>query len=206
VPAGATSDFDGWEFDEQLKHLGRLIEADKRAASAEPGIERPFARLDPAHGRLAPPHAPVAQRADDRRADDRHSSFSGPLAWTALSLGTMAFVCGGILLGWSIVADRQDLWTVGLPIALGGQVALLVGLIFQLDRLWSDNRAARSKLDEVDERLHELKTTTTLLGTTHSSPATAFYSHLAEGAHPQLLLTDLKSQLDLLALKLSRDS
>jgi hypothetical protein len=33
----------------------------------------------------------------------------------------------------------------------------------------------------------------------------AFYSHLADGASPQLLLTDLKSQLDLLAMKMARE-
>jgi len=81
---------------------------------------------------------------------------SGGLTWTALALGTAACVCGGVLLGWSIV----------------------------------------------DEQLHELKTTTTLLGTGNNSPSGAFYSHLVGGAGPQLLLSDLKGQLDLLALKI----
>jgi hypothetical protein len=89
-----------------------------------------------------------------------------------------------------------------LPVALGGQIALLIGLLVKLDRLWHDNRRAAAKLDVVDEQLHELKTTTALLGTGQGSP-TAFYSHLAGGANPQLLLTDLKSQLDLLAMKIS---
>ena len=34
------------------------------------------------------------------------------------------------------------------------------------------------------------------------SPGETFYSHLAGGANPQLLLSDLKSQLDLLADKI----
>jgi hypothetical protein len=116
----------------------------------------------------------------------------------------MAFVCGGVLLGWSLVTGRQELWSVGLPIALVGQVALLAGLILQLDRFWHDNRAAAAKLDTLDRRLDDLKTTTTMLGTTHG-PSAAFYAHWAGGAGPQLLLTDLKSQLDLLAVKLADD-
>jgi hypothetical protein len=125
------------------------------------------------------------------------------LAWGALSLGTMAFVCGGILLGWSLVAGRHELWTVGMPAALGGQIALLIGLVLQLDRLWHQSRHAAAKLERVDEQLHELKATTTLLGTSHASPGGAFYAHLAGGAGTDLLLSDLKAQLDLLALKIS---
>ena len=41
-----------------------------------------------------------------------------------------------------------------------------------------------------------------MLGTTHG-PSAAFYAHWAGGAAPQILLTDLKSQLDLLAVKLA---
>ena len=114
----------------------------------------------------------------------------------------MAFVCGIVLLGWSFAASRQELWAIGTPIALAGQIALLIGLVLQLDRLWRDGRNAAAKLDTVDEQLHELKTTTTLLGTTHG-PSATFYAHLADGAGPQLLLNDLKSQLDLLAIKLA---
>ena len=82
---------------------------------------------------------------------------------------------------------------------------MLVGLILQLDRLWNDNRTAASKLDEVDEQLRELKTTTGFLSTTHGPSSAAFYAHMADGASPQILLSDLKSQLDMLATKLGRE-
>ncbi len=117
----------------------------------------------------------------------------------------MALVCGGVLAGWSILGGRADLWGLGVPIALGGQFVLLLGLVLQLDRLWLDSRKASAKLEQVDNKLRELKQTTTLLGTGHGTPG-AFYAHFAEGASPSLLLTDLKSQLDLLALKLSNES
>jgi len=117
----------------------------------------------------------------------------------------MTLVCGGILLGWSLATDRSELWTTGLPVAIGGQIALLVGLLLQLERLWHDSRRAADRLEAVDQQLHDLKTTTTLLGTSHASPGGAFYAHLADGAGSQLLLSDLKGQLDLLALKISSD-
>lgn len=79
---------------------------------------------------------------------------------------------------------------------------MLIGLVLQLDRFWHDNHHTAAKLDEVDEKLHDLKTTATLMNTIHGPSSAAFYTHLAGGANPQLLLNDLKSQLDLLAMKI----
>jgi hypothetical protein len=44
---------------------------------------------------------------------------------------------------------------------------------------------------------------TTLLTTTKNASAQSFYAHMAEGASPQLLLADLKGQLDLLAQQMA---
>jgi hypothetical protein len=116
----------------------------------------------------------------------------------------MVFVCGGILMGWSVISNRPELWSVGLPMAAGGQIALLLGLVMQLDRLWHDSRQAASKLDHVDEQLHDLKANATMMHNDHASPSGEFYTHLASGAGPHLLLTDLKSQIDLLAMKMDQ--
>jgi len=115
----------------------------------------------------------------------------------------MGLVCGGILLGWWAVTGRGELWSIGLPILFGGQVALVLGLLMQLERLWRDSRSAAAKLENVDRQIHQLNTTTSLIGSGSHSPGGAFYSHLAGGANPDLLLSDLKGQLDLLAMKLS---
>ena len=69
---------------------------------------------------------------------------------------------------------------------------------------WRDGRSAAAKLDEVDEELHDLKTTAAMLSETHS-PSSAFYAHYAGGANAQLLLADLKGQLDLLAIKIGQE-
>jgi hypothetical protein len=120
-----------------------------------------------------------------------------------LSLGTMGLVCGGILLGWSAVTGRGELWSIGLPVLFGGQIALVLGLLGQLERLWRDSRSAAAKLKDVDRRIHQLNSTTSAISAGGHSPGSAFYSHLAGGAGPDLLLSDLKGQLDLLAMKLS---
>ena len=77
-----------------------------------------------------------------------------------------------------------------------------MALVVQLDRLLHDNRDTAAKLDMVDSKLHRLTAATIQLGSHSHSPSDAFYSHLTGGANPQLLLSDLKSQLDLLAVKI----
>ena len=104
-----------------------------------------------------------------------------------------------------MIAARPELWSIGLPVAIGGQIVLLMGLVLQIDRLWSDNRVAVDKLNDVDNQIGELKATTTLLGTSQGAGGGVFYSHFAGGGSPQLLLADLKGQLDLLAVKLAQD-
>lgn len=189
---------DCWELGEQLKHVERVLAA--RKADAKPR-RRTRTRVDQAHG-PGRAHSRALGGRSSRGPDRAAPSLLQSLIWPLMGLGLMTFVCGGVLIGWSLAADRAELWTIGLPIALVGQVGLLTGLVLQLERMWSDHRTAVTKLDHVDEELHDLKTATTLLGTTHSSAGSSFYAHLAGGASPQLLLTDLKSQLDLLAVKL----
>ena len=116
----------------------------------------------------------------------------------------MTFMCGAVLLGWSFVAGRGELWSLGLPLTLAGQAGLVLGLILQLESLWQSNRDTSGTLNELDAQLRDLRHATTLLSTTHSSSAQSFYAHMAEGASPQLLLADVKGQLDLVASQLAR--
>ena len=207
--------YDDWELDEQLRHIGRVLRTTASKDNAGKAADRREAsRFDLPHTDAAAWHVPAGEspkqpktrtKTNTKTRKTERGSVLGALTWTALSLGMASFLCGGILLGWSLATDRQELWSVGLPVALGGQIALLVGLVLQIDRLWYDNRTAAAKLDSVDEQLHELKAVTTLLGASQGPAAGVFYSHFAGGAGPQLLLTDLKSQLDLLAMKIAQE-
>jgi hypothetical protein len=126
------------------------------------------------------------------------------MAWVALALGLMAFACGTALLVLSHLSRRDELWTLGLPVAIGGQVGLLVGLVLQLERIWQNSRYAARKLDRVDAQLYELERAASVASVTHGTAAQAFYTHLADGANPHLMLADLKGQIDLLAAELGR--
>jgi len=203
--------YDQWELEEQLRHIGRVL----RKAPVDQGPEQPAdgsmpVRLDTPHETPAARHVPHRRRARGKPARQaaspsiRGSRVLAAFTVASLLLGTMTLACGGILLGWALVAGRPELWNLGMPIALGGQIALLIGLVLQLERLWSDNRRAASRLEKVHVQLDELRTTTTRLGTPHG-PSAAFYAHLAGGAGPKLLLSDLKGQLDLLAARLAEE-
>ncbi len=199
--------YDGWEIDEELRHFRRVLGS---APVPSQSAAQPRFRLDAGHGvphpklkrarRSSRKTRRIAETPKERAPGDR---LLAVLAWTTLFLGTVVFACGLALIGWSINTGRQDLWAIGAPIILAGQVVLVLGLVLQLDRIWRDSRQAAAKLETVDEQIHDLKTATTLLGTTHG-PSSAFYAHWAGGAGAEILLSDLKSQLDLLAVKLSR--
>ena len=167
-------------------------------------IAEPVLRAAPPSPLVAPAAAiPPAPRTRRARETEKPKSAGSSWAWGILSLSLAALVCGGILLGWSHVGKRPELWNIGLPFALVGQAGLILGLILQLDGLWQSNTEAAAAVDELDDHVSELRHATTMLTTSHSGPSQAFYNHFADGAKPDLLLADLKGQLDLLASRLA---
>jgi len=198
---------DDWQMEEDLRRaerlIGRVYPHRRREEGSGHSSADPHEQIATWHAQLDRPLV-IPDWVDPATQRRRRSGASG-LAWLLLSLGLMAFACGGVLLAWSAATGRGDLWNWGLPLALGGQAALLVGLLFQLEGVTSNNRQTTRSLDELADRLSELKQTTSLLSTTHSSAAASFYTHFADGADPNLLLADLKGQLDLLAVKMAKD-
>ena len=189
---GESPNYDSWEIDEQLRHIQRTLQNGKGKAVSDAGRQRETVRFDSAQAALSGNHVSTSKRPDpsQKTAARRRNSGSGVLLWIALAIGTAGCACGGVLLAWSLVAGRHELWTVGLPTMLIGQIALLAGLALQFDRLWRDNHAASVKLDDMDRNLYELRTTAAVLGTQPNPAMTAFYSRLAVGANPQTLPTD----------------
>jgi hypothetical protein len=212
IPADAPessplSEYDSWELDERLRHIERVL-AIGRANDDPPNRESRQSgvrlRVDAAHSQPSSRHRPPSKNLKKRSGTGKQRSpWLGAAIWGALSLGLMALACGGVLVGWSVLAEQDHLWSIGMPIAVGGQILLLLGFVLQIDRLWHDSRDTAAKLDDVDDQIEDLRNTTSILGTTHSTPATSFYAHFASGASPSMLLADLKSQLDLLAVKIA---
>jgi hypothetical protein len=187
--------------DEQLRRVKRVLDSAKMSCGpqAEPAETRQ-ARLDATHSDTPAWHVPAEAAPDrtNRTGSAARSSLSGAITWSALSLGVTALVCGGILLGWSMVTGRQELWSLGLPIVLGGQLGLVVGLILQLDHLWHDSRRASEKLDHVDQQLVELKHRGAERATDEFSGASTGDRHRIDGPD-SALIKDLNTRLERLS-------
>ena len=198
--------FDDWEIDQNYRQLQARVGHWKRVGRPNKrGLRqaafRDLRRMDAGHD-LGAPHKRRSQSAV-------RSSFIG---WTLLSLGLLAFVCGAALLGWSLVehyfglGNQADLWNLGMPPIVAGQVVLLLGLVLQLERISHNSRNAVRKLDQVGSQLNQLERNTKMLHVTHGSASQAFYAHMTEQANPEFLLADLKGQLDLLAMTMAKRS
>lgn len=188
-----------WALEAELRGVERLVSSLKSSGKL---ARQPLA-IDTPHETSAGWHAPAKPSGDHLRIDAAEPP-KNLAAWTILSLSLAIFACGAVLLGWSILAKRSDLWPVGMPLALIGQAGLILGLVLQLDGLWQTSRKTAAALSELDDELKNVRQATTLLTTTRSSGAQTFYAHLAEGASPQMLLADLKGQLDLVAQQVAK--
>lgn len=188
----APSLYDGLAVEEDLRELGRLLTPDDEVDDPPSIISRQRLRLDDSHVE------PAGWRRTPSEASASHKPVSDSLGesviskapWAVLCLGVAAFVCGSVLMTWSIIAQRQELWSTGIPVLLVGQIGFLVGLILQLDRLWHENRHTATKVDRLDHQLHD---------------STASRRSAAEQVAADQILTDLRSQLDLLSEKISRE-
>jgi len=196
---------DDWALDAELRGAQRLVSSLKSSgglAKQPLAIDTPHAAASGWHARADSAPAERASAAKGAAAVVESSRNLG--AWAILSLSLAVFACGAVLLGWSLVAKRDDLWTVGMPLALIGQAGLILGLILQLDGLWQTSRKTAEAIHELDDELKHVRQATTLLSTSRTSGAQTFYAHLAEGASPQMLLADLKGQLDLVAQQMAK--
>jgi len=204
-PAGVgrrPSGYDGWEFDEDLRHIGRLLGAAGPAGAVKKAAGKKHRRVDAAHALLSGPHYGRRPATTEAGSLDPGGALVGGIAWVSLTLGLMASVCGGVLLIWSAVVHRDDLWSFGLPITLAGLLGLVVAMVLQMDRLSGHYRQAAARLDRFDSRLTQLRRDAAISAADVRPAGAAFYAHLADGASPQLLLSDLKGQLELLTQRL----
>ncbi len=200
--ATATS-FEDWQLDQNVRSLEARLGTHRRRDSGPhftpPASREPVYRFDTAHTRVP---EPLGYRR--RMRLDRPARRSGLVAPVAIWLGLVALATGGGLFGWSAITDEFALSRIGVPIAMAGAALFLVGLVLMLERIWRNSRFAVQKLRQLDGQIRQLEQTTTMMGVAHGSPSQAFYSHMADGANPQLLLADLKGQIDMLAMNFAR--
>ncbi len=130
----------------------------------------------------------------------RRTESSQLFAWLVVVSGVLTLAAGVSTIAWSLMTEQMMYWNLALGLTLGGQGALILGLVLVVTRLWRNSRYASGKLQEVHTRLGQLQNTADTLATMRSGgSAPAFYADLVRGASPQVMLANLKGQLDQLA-------
>jgi hypothetical protein len=150
----------------------------------------------------APTVATPTQSAPASAPRPRDSAGAQTFAWLVVLASTIVLATGVGLIGWSLSAKQMQYWNLAIGLALGGQGGLILGLVLVVSRLWRNSRYATHRLQDVNARLGELQRTADALTAMRSGGAPTFYADLARGASPQMLLSNLKGQLDHLASRL----
>jgi hypothetical protein len=144
-------DWEDWELDDDLRMAARLTRN-------HPLPPSPF--IPPA----APSAAPIIVVRNSQPPTPSVARAPGQgFSWIALSVSLMAFACGAVLVGWSLLTGRADLWRLGLPLALLGQAGWLMGTLLQLESLGRSQRETHQALAEAKEQIESLRQTTMLL-------------------------------------------
>jgi hypothetical protein len=191
--------------DEQLRHIQRVLGFEKGLARRRSAKTRPeAARIDSAHAELPLLGTPHLRATSDRKNASGSTVRTGGGALSTfclVSAGAM-LVCGGVLLGESFWGGRPVLWQIGLPIALVGQIVLVLGLLLRLNRLHREQYAVAKKITSVDRELGRLRTATLRRESAHESLGRVFSAQNAN-ADPRSVLGELETQLDRLARKIA---
>jgi len=192
---------DDWQLRRRTRELGRKLRHDttgtQRRADAPQNL---FADL--AEQTASPIVDPGSYAKPTQSATSRRPEFGQFVAWFVTFVGFTSLATGLGMIGWTIAHDGSEFWDHALALTLAGQGILIFGLVLVVTRLWRNSRYASGKLQEVHAELGQLQRTADALSAMRGGGAPAFYAELVRGASPQMLLTNLKGQLDQLATRL----
>jgi hypothetical protein len=201
---------DDWEARQRVRSVVRELNRPTPAAAS------PATRSASDRFRFEPPHN-LFQQSDASSTAGLPSSISPIgtattfpagrsegsqfIAWLTVITGVLTLAYGLGMIGWSLSAHETRHWNLALGFALGGQGILIFGLVLVISRLWRSSRYAAGKLHDVHTSLGQLRQASEAIAATRGGSAPAFYADLVRGASPQVLLANLKGQVDQLATR-----
>jgi hypothetical protein len=195
IPAGDVT----WRaIDRALRNAQATVSAGEPARTlrfdlAESGVTPLIAGRIPAAG----------SREFIRTSAPRSGSRGGQrLAWLVAALGVVMVGLGVGMMGWSAMEGRADLWNPAVGATLAGQGLVIVALLQLLTHVWSACRHAVLKLSQMHEELRRLRRATEEQSGRHAATAGQFYAELARGAGNDVLLGNLRGQVEQLAVRL----
>jgi hypothetical protein len=159
---------------------------------------------------LAAPHRAPLRRMEHRAAapvtpipaSAAFSTRGQVLAWLLASAGAGCIGLGIGLGAWSLIGGQEDLWNPAVAAAIGGQGLLIIGLLQLLSSLWNAARHAAGKLSLMHDELRRLRRTAEEAAARNNPSAASFFADLAREAPAEMLLGNLRGQLDHLASRL----
>jgi hypothetical protein len=116
TPAKHQPHYDGWEIEQELLHIKRLLAEEYLTGHQVSRFEPPHLSVQPSHLDRKSGRRRFVTASSTGDAD-RHA------AWWLFLCGVTTFGCGSILLGWGFSLAQERLLTWGVPI-------LVVGLVF----------------------------------------------------------------------------
>lgn len=199
---------DDWQLRRRTRDLGRRLQH---------SVHRVERRVD-ASRELSPPQTPFADIAErtsapivdplsyhraTQPAPPPGPEFGQIFGWFVTLVGFVSLAAGLSGMAWIIAHGGSEFWSHALMLTLAGQGVLIFGLVLVVARLWRHSRYANGKLQEVHAELAQVHRATEALSGLRTAGAPAFYAELVRGASPQMLLTNLKGQIDQLATRLN---
>lgn len=124
-----------WQVNQQLRHAEQLVQSGRRRqlpTGQQLRIDEP--------SRTNSVEEPIA--AETSAPDE---SAMTTFAWFVICAGVTALTCGSVLMALSFYQERPELWQLGLPIMIIGQVALVLGMGLQLVARTQAEEAASAK-------------------------------------------------------------
>ncbi len=146
-----------------------------------------------------------AVRRRSTRAAVNHSSptFTSRLIGLLLVAGVAGFAGGAGLLVWAAAFQLPGPWQWGMTATIAAEGALILGLTWMAGRLWRNSRQLNRQLEGVEGQLHDIERMTGSLASSRMSCSQHYYDHFNQGASSQMLLANLRGQVDQLAGRLA---
>jgi hypothetical protein len=192
---------DDWQARRRIRELARKLRHEMASRRRIDPAQNLFEEL--ADRTARPIIAPASYATPRHSAPPRRPELGQFIAWLIALFGAVALGCGLGAIGWSIAHGGTEIWDPAIGLTLAGQGILILGLLLVVTRLWRNSRSASGKLQEVHTELGQLQRTADSLAGMRSGGAPAFYAELVRSASPQMLLTNLKGQIDQLATRLN---
>ena len=130
-------------------------------------------------------------------------TFISRLIGLLLLAGVIGFAGGAGLLVWAAAFQLPGAWHWGMTSTIAAEGVLILGLTWMAGRLWRNSRKLNYQLADVEEQLYDIERLTGSLTGSRMSCSQHYYDHFNQGASSQMLLANLRGQVDQLAQRMA---